>query len=474
MANRTLRPGLKACRMGPNSRGPRFGISTARGGRLRRGLRLLLFVGCWVGTRTAASAPPAGAVDAAVTEATQALGKAPARSVVIASPLASEVPTRKGDDLALRIATLVASRMGDGARAPLRTAPLSAARALAGRTSAFVYVRSAIATGDLRVTLDLYPPAANSWDRIINPLGASTRHSFGSAKVDAEVRSFLAPLLLEQATVHRIRHDEGQILAAACGDADGDGGNELVLVSRVRVVKGRVRKETFVPERIALWSDLAMRSPVATREPLAGAVVSLGRVDVGTTDRGGVSLEPDFGAPRPLAGIPSWSGQSLVCLLPEPSAGAFDGAPVDCAPSRDSRPVMMVPSPRFDAFAAASVVDAGGRAGLLVAVREPSGKLRLKLGDATGLVDGTFGAQLAAGDLDQDGSAEIVTSGDASEDGIDIFSVTPILNEPRRRLHLATPEPVRALTICPPEDQGQPVLVAVVGDEIWLIRAATS
>ncbi len=185
--------------------------------RLRRRLCLLLFVGCWVGTRTAAGAPPAAAVDAAVFEATQALGKAPARSVVIASPLTSEAPTRKGDDLALRIATLVADRIGDGARAPLQTAPLATARAIAGRTSALVYVRSAIATGDLRVTLDLYSPRANSWDRLVNPLVASIRHSFGSAKTDAEVRSFLAPLLLEQASVHRVRHDEGQILAAACG-----------------------------------------------------------------------------------------------------------------------------------------------------------------------------------------------------------------------------------------------------------------
>jgi hypothetical protein len=425
-----------------------------------------------VWSRAEAGLPPAGAVDAVVVEATQSLGKAPARSVVIAAPLTSEAPTRKGDDLALRIAMLVAGRIGDGARALLQTAALAGARALAGRASALIYVRSTIATGDLHVTLDVYPPAKSSWERIVDPLGSSTRHSFATAKIDAEVRAFLAPLLLEQATVHRVRHDEGPILAAACGDVDGDGGNELVLVSRTQVVIGRIRKETFVAERTASWSDLATRSAVATREPLAGAVVSLGRVDVGTTDRGGISLEPNLATPRPLAGIPSWGGQGLVCLLPEPSAGAFDGAPIGCAPSRDSRPVMMVPSPRFDAFAAANVVDASGHVGALVAVREPSGRLRLKLDDAMGFVDGAFGAQLAAGDLDQDGSAEIVTSADGGEDAIDIFSLSPTLSEPRKRLHLTTPEPVRAFAICPPEAHGQPALVAVVGGELWLVRAS--
>ena len=435
---------------------------------------LLLLAGGWTPTRAEAGTPPAGAVDTAVFEATQSLGKAPARSVVIASPLASESPTRKGDDLALRIAALVAGRMGEGARAHLQTAPLAMARAIAGRASPLIYVRSAIATGDLRVTLDLYAPAKSSWERIVDPLGSSARHSFASAKIDAEVRAFLAPLLLEQASIHRVRHDEGPVLAAACGDVDGDGGNELVLVSRVRVVIGRIRKDSFVPEWTASWNDLTTRSTVATREPLAGAVVSLGRVDVGTTDRGGVWLEPDLTTPKPLAGIPSWGGQGLVCLLPEPSAGAFDGAPIDCTPSRDSRPVMRVPSPRFDAFAAANVVDASGHVGALVAVRETSGRLRLKVDDAMGFVEGAFGAQLAAGDLDQDGTAEIVTSADGGEDAIDIFSVTSVLSEPRKRLHLTTPEPVRALAICPPEAYGQPALVAVVGDELWVVRAARS
>src|SRR5260370_23521503 len=84
--------------------------------------RLLLLAGWWVATRAEANAPPAGAVDAVVFEVTQSLGKAPAGSVVIASPLTSEATTRKGYDLALRIATLVAGRICDGAHAPLQTA----------------------------------------------------------------------------------------------------------------------------------------------------------------------------------------------------------------------------------------------------------------------------------------------------------------------------------------------------------------
>jgi hypothetical protein len=42
----------------------------------------------------------------------------------------------------------------------------------------------------------------------------------------------------------------------------------------------------------------------------------------------------------------------------------------------------------------------------------------------------------------------------------------------RERLRLPAPGGVRALAACPPEEHGEPSLVAVVGDEIWLVRAA--
>jgi hypothetical protein len=409
-------------------------------------------------------------VDVVAQEAAQALGQTPASSEVVAAPLVADQAAPRGEELALRIAALVAGKLGANAHAHAQVTQLATARALAGRASALVYVQSEIAKGDLRTTIDVYPSMANAWDRIRNPLPAPTSHAFASSKIDAEVRAFLSPLVLEQAIVHRARHDEGDVLAAACGDVDGDGGDELVLVSRSRIALGRVRSGKFVPERTAAWSSLAQRAPVPMREALAGAAVAVGAVDVGSTDRGAVKLTADFVSHAPLSGFPVGGVDGVVCLAAEPSAGAFDGAPFDCMLTRDPRPKMAVPAPRFDAFAAMGVVGAQGNAQTVVAVREPSGKLKLKVGDALNTPDGVFGAQLALGDLDQDGVPDVATSVEGSDDAVNVFS-WPAGGDLRGRLHLAAPAGVRALAVCPPEEHGEPVLVAVVGGEVWLVRA---
>jgi hypothetical protein len=447
----------------------------------------------------ASRAHAAGALEAVTQGAASNLGPLASTlntSVVVAAPLTVDDAAPRGDELALRVAALVAGRLGSGVRAHPQTAQLGTARAIAGRASALVYVQTAIAQGDLRTTIDVYPPMANAWDRIRNPLPSPTGHAFATAKIDAEVRAFLAPLLLESATVDRAHHDEGDVLAAACGDVDGDGGNELVLVSSGRVAVGRIRGGRFVPERAAAWDAIGPRSPVPMREALAAAAVVHGAVEVGSTSRGGVRLDPDasnLAVGATLVGLPAWGGDGVVCLMPEPSAGAFDGAPVGCDVRRDPRPAMAVPAPRFDAFGAANVLDALGHERIVVAVREPSGRVRLKAGDVTSTPDALFGAQLAVGDFDQDGQPEIVTSTDLSfagapgarpDDAIDIASWTAGVAVPaptsttastsdlRLRLHLAAPGGVRALAVCPPEEHGEPTLVAVVGNEVWLVRAA--
>jgi hypothetical protein len=395
-------------------------------------------------SRTAWSA---GAIEAVAQDATQGLGQTPAAAVVVAGPL------------------------GASAHVHPQATTLATARAVAGRAGALVYVQSEIARGDLRTTVDVYPSMGNAWDRIRNPLPAPAGHAFASAKLDAEVRTFLAPLVLEQASVDKAKHDEGDVLAAACGDVDGDGGNELLLVSRARVALGRVRSGQFVAERTAAWSALAPRAPVPTREPLASAVVAAGAVDVGTTDRAGLSLTPDLAGHTPLIAMPAWSSEGLVCLRPDAAVGAFDGAPVDCRMSDDVRPRMAVPSPRFDAFASAAIVDPRGATQPVVVVREPSGRVKLKMGDALAAPEGDFGAQLAVGDMDQDGVPDVATTVDGPDDAVNVFSWTPGATDLRGRLHIAAPGPVRALAMCPAEANGEPALVAVVGSELWIVRA---
>ena len=48
----------------------------------------------------------------------------------------------------------------------------------------------------------------------------------------------------------------------------------------------------------------------------------------------------------------------------------------------------------------------------------------------------------------------------------------PLKGDLRPRLHIPAPAGVRALGVCPAEARGEPALVAVVGSEVWVIRAA--
>jgi hypothetical protein len=119
-------------------------------------------------------------------------------------------------------------------------------------------------------------------------------------------------------------------------------------------------------------------------------------------------------------------------------------------------------------MAAADIVRPDGSTRSAVAAHEPGGRLDVRFGEAARSFDGA-GAQLAIGDLDQDGSPEIVTSASAADDAITVWSWDGS-SEPRQRLTLPAPGGVRAICICPPEEGGAPALVAVVSDEVWIVR----
>ena len=434
----------------------------------------------------------AGAILHIATEIAQGMGQVPAGAIVVGSAVTSDVPAPKADELAVRIAIQVAGRIGL-AKAHPQPVALAIARGVSGRAASLVYLQLEIAKGELRVTADLYPVVSNGWERLRNPVPGPRAHAFAMAPLDAEIRGFLTPVLLEHATVHKIKHEEGDVLAIGCGDIDDDGGNELVLVTRTHVAIAKIRGGKLAVQRAASWTTIASRSPIPMRDPIASVVVSprghRGEILIGTTDRGGVVLDASLVARRQLAGLPVPGGHGDACTTPSPEASAFEGNAVACeiappivpiagakAPKAAKvEPVVMFtpPSTRYDALATLDAVGRDGAVTQVVAAREPGGRLRVRRQEAgvarafEATLEGV-GAQLALVDLDLDGVPEIVTTADSGDDHLIVSSFTKL--GITARLRFPAKDGVRAIGVCPPEERGVPGLVAVVGSEVWLVR----
>ncbi len=437
--------------------------------RARTAIALLTFA---AGVTGAVGATPearaASALGGIAPEIVKGLGAVPPQVVVVASPLASDQPAPRGDELSVRVAQLVAGRIGAAARAHGKAETLSTARATAGKAGALVFLQVEIARGEVRVTADLYPSMANGWDRIRIAAPAPLAHVFAAGALDAEVRAFMAPILLEQARLLKMKHDEGEVLAVGCGDLDGDGGVEVALVSRARVAVARVRAGKLVVGPAAPWSALSPRARVPLREPLAGAVFGRpGALLVGMTDRGGVRLGAGLAPAGAFSGVPVALAPGGGCAHASAESEVFEGDVTACADSARPGVLASPPGRRFDAFAGADIVQRDGTVKPIWADREPGGRLRIRYGDQSFAVDGA-GAQVAVADLDLDGVPEVVTTSDSGDDALVVSSWTPQGLRPRARL--AAPQGVRALGVCPPEARGVPALVAVVGGEVWLWR----
>jgi hypothetical protein len=429
----------------------------------------------------APAAPPrGGAILRLAAELAQGLGAVPAGTLVATGPLVSDVASPKGDELALRLVTQLAGRLGTAQVHP-QPATLPVARGLSGRAASLVWVQVEIAKGELRATADLYPVVSNGWERLRNPVPGPRAHAFASAPLDAEVRTFLPPIVLEQASVHRTKHEEQDVLAIGCGDVDADGGLEIVVVSRSRVVLGKLRGGKLAITKAAPWTQLASRVPVPLREPIATVLVSppghRGEILLGITDRGGVAVDGALVPRRQLTGLPVPGADGDACALPSPENHGLDGVAVACVPppKGDPPPVFTPPSPRYDALGVLSLVAKDGTANEIAFARDPAGKLRLRRSDAPPRAQETpvdnVGAQVALADLDLDGTPELAfssSSSDAADDTLGVWSWRA--NGLVQRLKVPTKEAVRAIGACPPEEKGAPALVAVIGAEIWLVR----
>lgn len=405
-----------------------------------------------------------------------ALGPVPKGARVVGAPLKTDADTPRKDALVARFVSRLGSALG-GAAPVDKPATLAEARAAAGHAAAVVFVELEIVKGELRATADVHAPQANVWDRLRQSAPPPSAHAYAAAPIDAEIRSFMTPVLLERAQVRRAKHAEGaEVVAIGCGDVDGDGGLELVLVSRAAVTLGKVVGDRFVVTRQAPWPRLAARAAVPLREPIASVLMSpkghAGEIWLGTTDRHGVVVDGSLTARRALAGIPIAGADA--CALPLAEAGALDGALVACeadpkAAGRSPDVVVHLPETRFDAGGSLTLVSATGAPARVAFARAPAGTLRFGAEGTTSTrtLEGA-GAEVALGDLDLDGRAELAFSAGGGDETVTIATVTATGFE--TRLRIRADEPVRALAICPPEERGVPVLAVAFATEVWLVR----
>jgi hypothetical protein len=429
---------------------------------------------------------PRSAIAQIVEALARDLARAPSRALVAAAPLVSDAPAPRAAQLVGTLATQLAGRRGSGSHARAEPLALPAAREAAHGDSALVHIAVEIASGKLRATADVYPVPRSVWAKIRDPEPGPVAHAFAEAPLDAEVRTYLGPIPLVAANVERAKNFESDVIALACGDIDRDGAPEIVVVSRRRVSAVRLRGGRVVPERSRNWPDLAPVAPAPLREPIGFATLLAPSgpegpsfVDVGLTDRAkSVRLDGELRVSGSFAGIAVPDGAGSACTrLP----GLVMTGPLGPCMPGDPPPLAGSIGGQYDAFASARLLSTRGEPYVVWAGREHGAlEARDDAGHKTALE--SIGAQIAVGDLDQDGEPEIIASLDTAnplDDAVVVRSWSRSMSIPlgagpgarlKEVLRIPAASGVRAIAVCPPDGPGPAPFVVATSDELWVVR----
>ncbi len=423
-----------------------------------------------------ACAAARSALDTTARTIAAGLGRVPDKTLVVSAALATDTPAPRAAALSAKLTELVAGRLGAGVTFEPAPITLDEARPKAAARPGFVWLEPKISGGRLRLSADAYPVPSTVWSRARSRRPGPIAHAFAQARIDAEVRSFLRPIPFVDPKVAKFDGADPDIVAMACGDLDGDGGSDLVTMTRQRILQVRLADGKVSRVREAQWSDLAAVAPVPLRQPLGFTTIveasssaePSGYLDVSLSDRAqSVRLDPDFAVLRKLEGFAVPSGRATACTW------IYDlllGDKLTACGPRDAAPELPQIKHRSDALAADVLVARNGTHKALVALRRNNGLV--VRGPGGDMIIGRVGAQLAIGDVDQDGSADLVTTLDVLSRKHDVVQLRTVLpsGTVKRRFTLPVPTGVDALAICPPDGPGRAPIVLASKSQLWVLR----
>ena len=392
----------------------------------------------------------------------RAAGLAPGAAVIGLTP-ADGAPSLR-PDLAVRLAVRVALALGSRAAAWPYVESAERARALRHGARPLVLVKARLDGERLAADVEVVgaEPAAGG--------SAPTLDRFVAKRpLDAEGRAFLPPVRLGAAKLEPLPGSDPDVLALACADVTHDGPLALAALSRSRVTLASLTGSRYEPLRARRLAELAPVAPVPLREPLASlSLTARGELVLGITDRASaLRLDASLAKAETLSDV----------RLPWPGGGCARLDDLFVAPRIErctkGEPFAAEPALRdtLDALAGASVTGRNGRARLVRAGRRASdGSVVVTNGEREARLEHA-GAQLAVGDLDGDGEAELVTSldtPDATRDAVVVYAWRGAALEERLRVPVTAG--VRALAICPQRPSAMAPIVVATSTGLGVIR----
>jgi hypothetical protein len=265
-------------------------------------------------------------------------------------------------------------------------------------------------------------------------------------------------------------------VALSCGDIDNDGQLDLAFIGRNSIVLGVLSGATFSETARRTWEGLSDVSGTPLRAPLASARMENGLLTVGLSDRAetvhlGSDLKTVGKSPRgyPLPGGDCLSfsqsgglGPEFSCRVPEETASEPQRTPEVDGASQDAYAFSAFSTPSGVSASLTSTLPKGEAEGRLELSLPSEQLVRLNLPHT--------GSVLLSGDLDGNGTIEVISSSDSAPGTPDRLRIHTLVGKELRELASFETNSISAVALCPFLGSNPLTLVMVSGGELWLLQ----